>query len=36
MLVEKGDTQTYGVDYLETFVLVAKLNTMRVLLSLVA
>ncbi|RDX81628.1 hypothetical protein CR513_37671, partial [Mucuna pruriens] len=29
-------TQTYGVDYQETFAHVAKLNTIRVLLSLVA
>ena len=32
-LVAKGYTQTYGVDYLETFASVAKLNTVRVLLS---
>ena len=32
----KGFTQTYGVDYLETFSLVAKLNIVKVLLSLVA
>jgi len=31
----KGYTQTYGVDYTETFALVAKLNNVRVLLSLV-
>ena len=35
-LVVKGYTQTYGVDYQETFALVAKLNIVRVLLSLVA
>ncbi|KAA0061289.1 hypothetical protein E5676_scaffold39G00350 [Cucumis melo var. makuwa] len=33
MLVTKGFTQTYGVDYSETFFPVAKLNTVRVFLS---
>ena len=33
-LVAKGFTQTYGVDYEETFALVAKMNSVRILLSL--
>ena len=32
----KGYTQSYGVDYQETFTSVAKLNIVRILLSLVA
>ena len=33
-LVAKGYTQIYGVDYLETFAPVTKMNTIGVLLSL--
>ena len=35
-LVAKKYTQTYGVDYQETFAPVAKLNTIRIPLSLTA
>ena len=33
-LVAKGFTHTYGIDYSKTFFLIAKLNTIRVLLSI--
>lgn len=35
-LVAKGYTQTYGINYQETFTLVVKMNTIRVFLSLEA
>ncbi|RVW98030.1 Retrovirus-related Pol polyprotein from transposon RE2 [Vitis vinifera] len=35
-LVSKGYTQTYRIDYQETFALVAKMNSIRILLSLAA
>ena len=35
-LVAKGYTQTYGIDYQETFAPIAKINTIRILFSLVA
>ena len=34
-LLAKGYTQTYGVHYQETFAPIAKMNTVRILLSLV-
>lgn len=35
-LVTKGYTQTFGIDYQETFAPVAKMNFIRVLISLAA
>ena len=34
LLVAKGYTQTYGVDYAETFLPVAKISSIRILISL--
>ena len=34
-LVAKGYTQTYGIDYKETFTPATKMNTIRILISLV-
>ena len=35
-LVGKGYNQKYGIDYEDTFALVAKMNTIRVFISLTA
>ena len=35
-LVAKGFTQTFGIDYFETFAPIANLNLVRILLSLAA
>lgn len=35
-LVSKGFTQSYGIDYIEAFSPVAKLNFVKVILSIVA
>lgn len=34
-MVEKGSTQTYGINYLEKFALVVKLNSIRVQYTIV-
>ena len=35
-LIAKGYDQTYGVDYFDTFSIVAKLNSIRLFISLAA
>jgi hypothetical protein len=34
-LVVHGFTQTYGLDYVETFVLVARLDSIQIILAIV-
>ena len=34
ILVAKGHAKAYGIEYIKTFALVTKINTIRVLLSL--
>ena len=35
-LVAKGYTQIYGIDYFETFPLIAKMNTNKIVMALAA
>lgn len=34
LLVAKGNTQTYGIDYLDVFALVTKMNTIKISIPL--